>query len=487
MKKMIFFPVILSVLLAGCMPSVPVDLTITVSGFLMLPAQAAGKKFVVCFDQDRNPFNGVSKKVEGTCIAGLAVPYEAVLSTARNYYIYAYVENDNAFNAADMKYVSDGDYFGLYGAAYPNWPASANASVQDKKDQVFDINLVSVGDNISGTLSFSASRTQDYYVMIDTDTSQSNGYSAVVKGSAGGSSSAAYSALMVFPGRYYAYAVVDVDMDTLINYDSGDELGYYGSAEPLRPPQAPNLDVPESGNLSGIDISLAQNNGNVSVLLKMPAGAMGKPYRIWFNNSYNMSAGMQAQADFSGFCADNSNEVFVQGNVAQGEYYIYAYVDVSTTGMPNAGDYIGVYGALYPQVMTQKTALPGAFVIDMAEASNNTGGNITGAGSLTFTASAYVGVLTDLYDASAAHSYYMGTASGDFSYSLFVPFSGKYIIVAMISPAGVMNPTAPGNMVGFAGNTGLLPYLPVTTPNIQINSAAYNTVNIPVGEIPINP
>ena len=56
--------------------------------------------------------------------------------------------------------------------------------------------------------------------------------------------------------------------------------------------------------------------------------------------------------------------------------------------------------------------------------------------------------------------------------------------MSFIDAVGDMNPTSPGNKLGFYGAT-LLPYLPPSDPNAVINHATSNPLSFGVGELPI--
>lgn len=470
----------------ACKQPEPPQVSIEITGTLTLPAGAPGKSFIVAFDTDKNPYNGIYRSATGSCGAGTSVPYTITLNSAANFYIYAYVENDNYFGASGMQYLNTGDYFGVYGSIFPSWPASANAAVAETTGQVFNIDLVTAGLNVNGTLTLSTARSTPYYVVIDTDLNYGNGFAAIATGSCTGASSVSYNMLSVFPGPYFAYAVVDVDNDGNINYDPGDELGYYGASSPLVPPSAAGLVIPEGAGSTTANITLQVNNNNAAVILKLPASASGKPYAVWFRNTLELSVAAMASADWAGVCGTETT-IFTAGNISAGSYYIIAYVDVSTTGTPNQGDYLGVYDAAYPDVPDSTVSLPGFYAIDLVQVSNNVAGDVTGVGTVTAGTATYVAALSNFSDFNSVVGYCRGTTAGDFRYNMFVPFSGTYIMVGIVDVSGTMNFSDPGNMVGFAGNTGMFPYIPVTTPNIALNHRINNEVDIPVGEIPFVP
>jgi hypothetical protein len=464
---------------SGCKQAVSADVNIDVTGTLTLPFAASGKEFVVIFDNDDNPFNGYSRKASGTCGSGTAVQYSVSLGDARSYYVYAYVEIDNSFAQADMKYAGAGDYFGIYDSVFPAWPASANAVVSNSRGQVYDITLVTAAPNITGTLTLAASRTQPYYVIIDSDTNYANGFVSIASGSCFGAS-VSYNMFSPFPGTYYAYAVVDVDLDMNINYDSGDELGYFGSISPRIPQPAPGLLIPEGAPVAA-NITLEVNNSNTSVLLNLPSSAAGMDYLVWFSDTMELNVGKMSDFEFSGSCGAGTT-VFMNGNTTPGEYYVFAFVDATDDGRMNTGDYFGVIGANYPDLPGSKSVSPGSFIMQLYGINNNVSGSVTGVTALTFTASAYIAAMTSYTDLNSVTAYNNAGVLGDFNYQMFVPFSGTYMVLAFINVTGG-SMSQPGNLLGFAGST-LLPYLPPSSANISINHKVNNTVNIVVGEIP---
>lgn len=110
----------------------------TVTGTLNLPEEAAGKTWVVIFDNDIDGGNGYSFMGMGTCPSGTEVSYSVSDVATGSYYLYAIVFVGGDFNEGPQF----GDHIGIYGGEYPdNAPVSPNAQVTSGTN-TFDINLV---------------------------------------------------------------------------------------------------------------------------------------------------------------------------------------------------------------------------------------------------------------------------------------------------------------------------------------------------------
>lgn len=203
----------------------------TVSGNLILPAVQNGKNWSVIIDNDLNPLNGAYQNL-GTCGSSTTVPY-SVTAPAGTYYVYAKVDA----NATGDGGPDAGDYFGSYGATYPNFPSSPNVTVTNGSLTTGkDINLQIGNANVTCVVNFPADAGgADGVCFADTDLDGGNGflskdYQQIINGT-----SYTFHLCVPLPGNYYLVAFIDkVDPpDIYSGPQTGDYLGAYGQPSPI--------------------------------------------------------------------------------------------------------------------------------------------------------------------------------------------------------------------------------------------------------------
>jgi hypothetical protein len=111
--------------------------TVTITGTLNLPADAAGRPWAVLIDNDFDGDNGFTCMSTDNCAAGTAIAYQAANVPVGTHFIYAAV-----FVVSNGEQgPQPGDYLGIYGGTYPNnIPGNANASVSSD-NTVFNIDM----------------------------------------------------------------------------------------------------------------------------------------------------------------------------------------------------------------------------------------------------------------------------------------------------------------------------------------------------------
>ena len=191
---------------------------------------------------------------------------------------------------------------------------------------------------VSGTLSGLPASPAPYYVYIDNDLIEANGF--ITQGAGvytSGTGTQAYS-VTVSGGTYYVYAFADLNSNGVP--ETGEYFGNYGAAYPLYPSSA---GVSVDGGISTADISMAAATANLSGTITLPGDATGKTYTM--------------VADLDGDGETSDDFVTVYSNAASGAtipysitipyactFYLYCVVDMDGSGgAPNTGDYIGVY------------------------------------------------------------------------------------------------------------------------------------------------
>jgi len=203
----------------------------TISGNLILPAAQNGKRWSVLVDNDLNPMNGAYEN-EGICGSSTTVPY-SVTAPAGTYYVYVWVDaNGTGDEGADA-----GDYFGSYGATYPNFPSSPNVTVTNGSSTTGkDITLKVGNANVTCVVNFPADAGgADGACLADNDLDGGNGflskdYQQVINGT-----SYTFHLCVPLPGNYYFLAFIDKVDPPDINSgpQTGDYYGAYGQPMPV--------------------------------------------------------------------------------------------------------------------------------------------------------------------------------------------------------------------------------------------------------------
>ncbi len=94
--------------------------------------------------------------------------------------------------------------------------------------------------------------------------------------------------------------------------------------------------------------TLTSTTGIIHGVLNLPGNSEGKKYYIFLFSSFN--GFFNSEIQISGICGTGNNIPY-SISIPEGSYYLVAYVDVDNNGTlfsPNAGDYVGVYGTLWP-------------------------------------------------------------------------------------------------------------------------------------------
>lgn len=112
--------------------------TATITGTLLLPAEAPGKPWAVLVDKDYNGENGCACLVSDTCCSGTEINYKLNEVPYGSYYLYAAV-----FVASDGKHgPQPGDFLGLHGGSFPtDVPAEPNVEINSAGPYMFNITL----------------------------------------------------------------------------------------------------------------------------------------------------------------------------------------------------------------------------------------------------------------------------------------------------------------------------------------------------------
>jgi len=109
----------------------------TITGMLILPAEANGKTFAVVVDSDTNNTNGFVRVIMGTCGTGDRVPYEITDVPAGIYFLYAVVW----VVSEPLNPPATGDFVGFYGTENAIPPAP-NVTIPTSGQVTLDITLM---------------------------------------------------------------------------------------------------------------------------------------------------------------------------------------------------------------------------------------------------------------------------------------------------------------------------------------------------------
>ncbi len=201
----------------------------TIAGNLYLPSAQNGDVWWIGADNDLNPINGLAGGKTGYCGTSTTVPY-TIQVPAGTYYVYAWIDaNGSMQDGCDV-----GDYFGSYGATYPNFPASPNVVVvTGNTTNNININMGVGVANVSCTVNYNPDATgADGGCAADNDYDGGNGYMSIhyVPYLPSGTSYT-FQLCVPLPGMYYFYSLIDkVDPpDIFQGPNTGDFYGIYGS------------------------------------------------------------------------------------------------------------------------------------------------------------------------------------------------------------------------------------------------------------------
>lgn len=202
----------------GATLSIPLDNGVIT---LNLPASATGKNYYIYVFDTFTGFSDADAVISGICGTEPSNPYSLNLP-AGNYYMVAYIDNDN--NGIP----SPGDYVGVYDALWPEWPTGATMTITDGENINCSINLVTGSANLIGRVNLyetAPGKSCQIFLDVDTDYTNSNyiAYTSILIWE--GILSVDFSLLVLVPGNYYIYAGVDMDNSGL-PFSTPDQFGY---------------------------------------------------------------------------------------------------------------------------------------------------------------------------------------------------------------------------------------------------------------------
>ncbi len=221
-----------------------------INGTLNLPSSAQGKNYYIYLFDTFTGFANADAGISGICGTENSVPYSIAVPPG-NYYMAVFVDMDgDGFPGA-------GDYVGVYGATWPEWPVSANITISEGEVLNYDLDLVTGFNNVTGTINlYEAAPNEICQIFIDIDTTQTNSNYVARKNVfvMEGVLSAGYSLLVLVPGNYYVYAGIDLD-ESGLPFTTPDQFGYWGvcGCNPKNPPGYANAiisDLSASYNFS---------------------------------------------------------------------------------------------------------------------------------------------------------------------------------------------------------------------------------------------
>ncbi|MFP4466693.1 MAG: hypothetical protein ACLFP1_06560 [Candidatus Goldiibacteriota bacterium] len=261
-----FIFLICSVFFFGCSRHSPAPITGTepgeglVSGTITLPENSEEKDYYIVLFSDFNGFENSPVFVSGVCGPGTSIDY-SINAPAGSYYMAVFVDNSGTGTPCP------GDFVGVHGAVWPDWPSTPNVTITEDGFTSCDITLVQGSANITGQVYtfYEECEGKNYYIYLDTDADHlDNDHLCFQTGTAGqGDNYTEISFLAFIPGNYYLYAWVDRNEDGILN--SGDRIGYYGVCPSCvggypQPPSSPNAVIsnPASTHYFSVQLGLKQ-------------------------------------------------------------------------------------------------------------------------------------------------------------------------------------------------------------------------------------
>ncbi|MCK4257841.1 MAG: hypothetical protein KAX49_02625 [Halanaerobiales bacterium] len=323
---------------------------------LHLPEPVPGKNFEFYVDYDIDPGNGYEAMYKGVSGTGPVIEQSLQVQPG-NYYIYAAVDaNGTGFheNGPDK-----GDFVGIYGGSFDNWPESPNAYVPDNGSADFDLYMQVMEEDwkeenviVRLNLPYQVDHKK-FVVFADNDMDPDNGYVSEYWGETYWSD--VIEAQMFVPeGNYFIYAAIDANGSGFNEEgpDVGDFLGVYGGSMDYMP-EYPNAYVPhdrmEDFNIDMFIMEEDWKEDNVKVTLELPYPVLDKEYVIAIDDDANPENGVLW--DYWGIC-DGSDIIERTISLPHGDYNIYAAVNLNDSnfdGGPLAGDLVGVFGGSIDQ------------------------------------------------------------------------------------------------------------------------------------------
>ncbi|MFP4466570.1 MAG: hypothetical protein ACLFP1_05930 [Candidatus Goldiibacteriota bacterium] len=464
----------------------------TVSGNLLLPDDQWNKPYSIIVDTDLNPLNGNVNEQEGTCGLGTSVPY-SVTAPAGAYYVYAVVFNSTSLTGN----ITAGDYLGVYGAQWPDFPVSTNVIVENNTVFSADIDMETAYNNVSGTIVIpDPAPGADYAVLVDDDTDGGNGsVGAVVSAVPDSSLEIPYELVCPFPGSFYLYALVDATGDGLFNGPGdGDYMGFYGSPsmttiDPavMNGPYEIITDVmgataTPTPEFTPVPTSTPDPDPILSGEITLEIDAEGNYFWVGVH-----AGDFQFDYQYTGICEAGLTQTYGL-DVPDGDWNIVCvvYMDGETTeGSPKNGDQIGLHGALYPAwpsgtTVTISGGTPVTADITVVQVFDNVSGTITMPEAQPGNEYA-VFLDSDAFEADGGEMAYTTGICGlnnKIEYSFLAAAPGDYYVYAVVDNTGdgIGNDLYPpdgtavdsGDYLGFYGGSEINPPAsPLTIDNAQ--------------------
>ena len=426
-----------------------------VVGSITLPDVAEGSSYDVYIGNDYYTEAGRVASSNGVCGTGTTIDYELFDVPAGTYYLWASVDTDES---GDLTW---GDFLGWYGGSGAWPPAAVNATVPDIGEVVLDFSLAEYGNfggttTISGTVTMpAAAEGNNYTIIIETDFDPTTGSIAVLNGVCGDGTTFDYSISTVPGGTYFVYAFIDMDDSLFLT--TGDYLGWYGGSGSM-PPAEVNAVVPDSGSVVfdfpvGVyGEALTTVNGTIT----LPEVAEGKQYSIYIDTDFDLVNGYTAIEE--GACDSTLTIDYSIGEISEGSYFVFAFVDIDSSGGYTSFDFLGVYGG---DPVTPNAVVPssGSVTFDF---SLDPGDEIAGAivmGTITLPNAVedmgcFVG-LDDDGDGSNGHVatvVILGISGTTFDYAIYGVPEGIYFLrasIELVEPSG--GGPSPGDYFGTYG------------------------------------
>ena len=213
-----------------------------------------------------------------------------------------------------------------------------------------------------------------------------------------------------------------------------------------------------------VTMTSTPNYGTLSGNLVLPAAQNGVIYTVLVDTDMNFANGINTM--IMGLCGSSASVPYSL-TITPGSYYVYALVKTAGCAEcpPEAGDYLGWLGAVYPAnpaaantVITANNTLSGQN-INMVQAVNNVYGSVITSTNCD-TKNILIAADTDADPAAGVFYLKVAPVSGTtgigpyyYSYGALCYFPGSFYFTALIASNGHALPGAP-EPGDFAGNTG---------------------------------
>lgn len=204
---------------------------------------------------------------------------------------------------------------------------------------------VTVGSTtVKGTLRLSKSyKGKKYKVFLAKDKAGKDIVSST-SGTAGISTVIPYTIEKVPAGKFFLFALIDVngDDDSDFSVDQGDLYGFFNGGEDA--PDEANATVAESGEVD-FDVELGKLNPDtypdLGGTVTLPKDASGAGYAVFIDDDTDWDNGF---VDFDTGVVSGSSVDYSMKNIDPGsDYFLYIWVDVDGDEEDSIGDLIGYY------------------------------------------------------------------------------------------------------------------------------------------------